>query len=200
MSSVSEFTAAPFPQKGMRPPHCTFVTGPRNSGKTRYILGALRKIAMTSRTPEGTVCALLAEDGRTRSENLTAALAGLILRKLFFPCQCCPELARLPANLRAIAAANPRLEHVFIEIPDVAALRIIEEFDSVMGWPRSVVACINPAWAKARRLGMLSPFQSALLDMAGEIIISELPPESPALAKRDKEPSPTTAPFHLTLP
>lgn len=194
-----------YPSQDFPPPHavrarCIFVTGPRNSGKTLHILQSLRRIAATAHTPEGTVAVLLAEDGRTRSENLSAAFRGLILRKLFLPCQCCPELARLPANLRAIADANPRLEQVFIEVPDVPALRFIQEFDETLGWPRSVALCISPAWAKARRIGLLSPFQNLLFDTADEIVESQpSASQDPADAHRRADPSPTTAPFHMTL-
>ncbi|MDF9827160.1 hypothetical protein M2103_000788 [Ereboglobus sp. PH5-5] len=179
-------------------PLCTFVSGPRDSGKTRHILEHLRRTVATSHTPEGTVAVLLAEAGRTRAETLSAAFPGLILRRLFLPCQCCPELARLPAALRATKEANPRLEQVFIEVPDIAALRFLDEFDAVVGWPRNVVLCLSAAWAKARRLDMLLPFQSALIERADTIIEHEGNPLAQQLLRTDN--SPTTAPFDLTLP
>jgi DNA-binding transcriptional LysR family regulator len=177
-------------------PVCTFVAGPRDSGKTRHILECLRKIAGTSQAPVGTVAVLLAEEGRTRAESLSAAFPGLILRRLFLPCQCCPELARLPAALRAIREANPRLERVFIEAPDIAALRFLEEFDGVIGWPRTLVTCLSAAWFKARRLDMLSPFQHALIERADVL----LEPEQCRTTQRvHSENMPTVAPFDMTL-
>jgi hypothetical protein len=177
-------------------PVCIFVSGPRDSGKTRYILECLRKIAGTSHASEGTVAVLLAEEGRTRAESLSAAFPGLILRRLFLPCQCCPELARLPAALRAIRDANPRLERVFIEVPDVAALRFLEEFDEVIGWPRTLVTCLSAAWFKARRLEMLSPFQHALIERADMLLE---PDQSGTTQRLHSESTPTVAPFDMTL-
>lgn len=177
-------------------PICTFVSGPRDAGKSRHILECLRKIAATAHTPEGTVAVLLAEEGRTRAESLSAAFPGLILRRLFLPCQCCPELARLPAALRAIKDANPRLERVFIEVPDIAALRFLEEFDAVIGWPRSLVVCLSAAWCKARRLEMLSPFQSALIEQADLFVEPELNPPTQRILSED---TPTVAPFDMSL-
>lgn len=195
MSSIS-----PLPENTHQesaPPLCVFVTGPRDSGKTRHILNNLRKIAATAHTPEGTVAVLLAEEGRTRAETLSAAFPGLVLRRLFLPCQCCPELARLPAALRSVREANPRIEQVFIEVPDIAALRFLAEFDAVIGWPRRVVTCMSAAWAKARRLQMLPPFQTALLEAADVVIEPEQGSAAPLAPGHDSQ---TVAPFDLSLP
>lgn len=178
------------------PPSCVFVTGPRDSGKTRHILKNLRKIAATAHTPEGTVAVLLAEEGRTRAETLSAAFPGLVLRRLFLPCQCCPELARLPAALRLVREANPRIEQIFIEVPDVAALRFLAEFDAVIGWPRRVVTCMSAAWAKARRLQMLPPFQAALIEAADVVIEPDQVSAAPQPQGHDSQ---TVAPFDLFL-
>lgn len=178
-------------------PVCTFVSGPRDSGKTRHVLECLRRIATTARTPEGTVAVLLAEEGRTRAESLSAAFPGLVLRRLFLPCQCCPELARMPAALRAVKDANPRLERVFLEVPDIAALRFMEEFDTVIGWPRSLVVCLSAAWVKARRLNMLSPFQIALIERA-DVFVE--PKQVQPAHRTVPDGIQTVAPFDLSLP
>ena len=181
-------------------PLCHFVTGARGSGKTRHILECLRKIAATESATGGNVAVMLAEQGRTRAESLSAAFPGLVLRKLFLPCQCCPELAQLPSALRAAWETNPRLEQIFVEAPDVAAARFLEEFDAVLGWPRKVVTCVSASWCKARRLGMLTPFQAALLEKADVLVEAGelLSAEGGAHAARDEN-SPTAAPFDLSL-
>ena len=180
---------------------CTFVTGPRGAGKTSFIQQHLRSLATAQNhnPARGTVGVLLAEEGRVRSESLSSCLPGLVLRRLILPCHCCPELARLPSVVRSLVEANPQLGHIFIEVPDVTALRFLSEFDSSVGWERSMVLCINQAWAKGRRIQMLAPHQIALFDMANEIVGDDSPVSDRARAMAHEHPSPTTAPFHLSL-
>lgn len=178
------------------PPAVTFVTGPRDSGKTRYILECLRNIATgrSNADTKGIAAVLLAEEGRTRAETLSAAFPGLVLRRLFLPCQCCPELARLPSALRATCEANPRLEQIFIEVPDVTAMRFLEEFDQMIGWPRTLVVSLSAAWHKARRLEMLLPTQSVLLEKADVVIEYEQVTTTCTLSGRSMHGSPRPRP------
>ena len=181
-------------------PLCHFVTGARGSGRTRHILGRLREIAAIAPPDAGTatIAVLLAGDGRTRAETLAAAFPGLVLRRLFLPCQCCPELARLPSALLSAKEANPGIKQIFIEVPDFAAPRLIEEFDQSPAWPRKVVVCMSAAWGKALRLGALPPLYAALVATADTLV--EPAGQSPAGRAARDENSPTAAPFDLSLP
>jgi len=149
------------------PQHCVFVTGPRGAGKTRWVQRQIRDLA--ERLP-GTRCAvLIAEEGRTRMEGFARDTPGVVVWRLLLPCICCPSLADLPGTLRALVApAYP--DWLFVEVPALAAAGQLAEFDRACGWPREVVVCLDGAWTNARCEQTLSPFQMALLELAGSVV------------------------------
>jgi Ni2+-binding GTPase involved in maturation of urease and hydrogenase len=149
-------------------PRIVIVTGPRGAGKTRWIQRCIRDLL--EQCTEARCAVLLAEEGRARMEQFCAGFPGTALRKLSLPCLCCPAAADLPAAVRALVSES-RADWIFVEVPAVAANGLLAEFDQQVGWPRSIVVCLNAAWAKAARSGMLSFFQSCLLDSADAVAI-----------------------------
>ncbi len=119
----------------------------------------------------------MGETGRTRMESFVAVHPQLALRTLAFPCLCCPEAADLPGVIRALRAEHSA-DRFYLELPDLAALRLVAEFDRALDWPRRFVVCLNSTWGRAYRTQQLSPFQYDLLAAANEIV--DPPASSPA--------------------
>ncbi|HMD62108.1 MAG TPA: hypothetical protein VKG78_11780, partial [Opitutaceae bacterium] len=128
----------------------------------------------------GARCAvLLAEEGRTRIGGTAPGARGTAVRRLLLPCPCCAALADLPGALSELAAiARPAT--IFVEVPAVAASGLLAEFDRVLGWPREVAVCLDRAWANAMRERELSPFHTALLDIADHVVPGPASGETPA--------------------
>ena len=94
---------------------------------------------------------------------------GVVVRKLSLPCLCCPAVSDLPGNVRALVE-TAEADWLFIEMPVIAAPGLLAEFDRMLCWPRPLVVCLTPTWAKAWHTQALSPFQSCLLDEADTVI------------------------------
>jgi hypothetical protein len=149
------------------PPHCVFVTGPRGAGKTRWL--QLQIGDLSEKRPGARFAVFLAEEGRTRMEGFARNAPGLSVRRLLLPCPCCPALVDLPGALRELAATvSP--DWVFFEMPAIAAAGLLAEFDRALGWPRELAVCLDRAWTKAIQEKSLSPFQMALLELAGRVV------------------------------
>jgi hypothetical protein len=165
------------------PPRCVFVTGPRGSGKTRWMQLRIRELAQK---PPGARCAvLLAEEGRTRMERFAQGTPGVSVRRLLLPCTCCAALADLPGALCALVA-SVRPNWVFIEVPALAAAGLLAEFDRNLGWPRELAVCLDRAWETARLEHALSPFHMGLLERADQVLTNagggESAPSTTAIA------------------
>lgn len=106
-------------------------------------------------------------------ELFSQSTPGVAVRKLFLTCTCCPAVANLPGNVRALVE-TAQADWLFVELPVIAAPGLLAEIDRTLRWPRSLVACLTPAWAKAQRAKLLSPFQSLLLKEASTVIASPL--------------------------
>jgi hypothetical protein len=188
-------------------PHCTFVTGPSRSGRARYIrqrLSVLRETAPretppaappsappaspapsaapSAAPPAARAAVLVIDDGGPPAlRDDAAGFPGARVNKLTLPCLCCPELAGLPAAVRSMCGApGGPVSHLFIKIPDIAAPRLLAEFDRAVGWPRTLVVCLGAGWARVRAAQQTLPlFLSTLLALADEIIT---PPADTAAA------------------
>lgn len=143
-----------------------FVTGPRGAGKTRWLQGCIDELR--ARNADARVAVLLCEEGRARMETFCADRAGVLHRKLFPSCICCPTTADLPGVLEDLIEATSA-KWVFVELPILAAAGLLGEFDRILGWPRSLIVLLTPKWAEMVRSGMVSPFQSALIDSADAV-------------------------------
>lgn len=91
------------------------------------------------------------------------------MRCIYMPCLCCPNTADLPRTARAFAQTI-RAEWLFIEVPALAAVALVTEFDVVIGWPRELVVWLSREWDRARRAQALSVFQTRLLGLADLVI------------------------------
>ncbi len=108
---------------------------------------------------------LLADQIPVRKKTVCAYPPAVVVRTYFLPCACCPAAAALPSAVREVAQAS-QVNWLFIEMPVIAAPGLIAEFDRVVRWPRTIVVSLTPAWERARRSGLLSPFQVLLLETA----------------------------------
>ena len=108
---------------------------------------------------------LLADQSPVRKKTVCADTPSVVVHECFLPCTCCPAAADLPSAVRGLVQAS-QADWLLIELPVIAAPGLITEFDRVVGWPRSVVVCLTPAWERARRMGLLAPFQMLLLETA----------------------------------
>jgi hypothetical protein len=149
-------------------PRCTFVTGPRRSGRTRCIQQRLAACPSPARA-----AVLVIDDGGLLARHSDDAdFPDARVNKLTLPCPCCPELAGLPVAVRSMCGVpGEPVSHLFIKIPDIAAPRLLAEFDRMVGWPRTLVVCLSAAWARVRAAQQTLPlFLSTLLALADEII------------------------------
>jgi hypothetical protein len=181
-------------------PLCAFVTGPRHSGRTRCIqrrLSAIRAAA-PSMSPAVRAAVFIIDEyatlasaagapsGKPDAPSAADVFPGAGVRRLALPCICCPELVNLPAAIRALcdaaAGAGAPLSHLFIKVPDIAAQRLLAEFDGALSWPRTLALCLSPAWVRFRARPDRPMFLDTLLSLADEIIE---PPETPAAAAGD---------------
>lgn len=144
-------------------PHCVVATGPNpalTAGWVELCVGRLVQHGSNVR------CAvLLADQNPPREGAGHGGPPGAVVGRCFLPCICCPAAADLPSAVRALAQSSGA-DWLFIEMPIIMAPGLLAEFDRVLGWPRSVVVRMTPAWERARREGSLSFFQMALLDAA----------------------------------
>jgi hypothetical protein len=164
-------------------PRCTFVTGPLRSGRARCIRQRLAALPAAARA-----AVLVIDDGggllaRHRDD---AGFPGARVNKLTLPCPCCPELVGLPVAVRSMCGdPGEPVSHLFIKIPDIAAPRLLAEFDRVVGWPRTLVVCLSAVWSRVRATQQTLPlFLSTLLALADEIITP--PADTPAAAADEK--------------
>jgi hypothetical protein len=162
-----------------RRPHCVLVTGPRGAGMTQWVDECVGRLIQ--RHPASRCGVLLADQSPVRKATACANKPGVVVRGCFLPCTCCPAAADLPAAVHGLVAAN-QPNWIFIEIPVIAAPGLIAEFDRMVRWPRSLIVCLTPAWARARRMGSLSPFQSLLLETA-DVTISNDEEANAAMAR-----------------
>ncbi len=165
-------------------PHCTFVTGPRRSGRTRCIRQRLAACPASARA-----AVLVIDDGGLLARHSDdACFPGARVNKLALPCPCCPELAGLPVAVHAMCGdPGATVSHLFIKIPDIAAPRLLAEFDRVVGWPRTLVVCLSAAWARVRAAQQTLPlFLSTLLALADEIVTPPAADASASNADNDK--------------
>lgn len=162
-----------------RRPHCVLVTGPRGAGTTQWVDECVGRLIQ--RHPTNRCGVLLADQSPVCKDTACAHQPGVIVRGCFLPCTCCPAAADLPAAVHGLVAAN-QPNWIFIEIPVIAAPGLIAEFDRMVRWPRSLIVCLTPAWARARRMGSLSPFQSLLLETA-DVTISNDEEANAAMAR-----------------
>jgi hypothetical protein len=160
-------------------PHCMLVTGPRGAGTTRWVDECVGRLMERQ---SGNRCGvLLADQSPVRKDTACADKPGVVVRGCFLPCTCCPSAADLSAAVHGLVQAN-QPNWIFIEIPVIAAPGLIAEFDRMVRWPRSLVVCLTPAWARARRMGSLSPFQLLLLETA-DVSISNDEEATAAMAR-----------------
>jgi hypothetical protein len=162
-----------------RRPHCVLVTGPRGAGMTQWVDECVGRLI--HRHPASRCGVLLADQSPGRRDTACAHQPGVVVRGCFLPCTCCPAAADLPAAVHGLVQAN-QPNWIFIEIPVIAAPGLIAEFDRMLRWPRSLVVCLTPAWVRARRMGLQSPFQSLLLETA-DVTISNDEEATAAMAR-----------------
>lgn len=143
------------------------VTGPRGSGKTRWLQSQIRDLSPA--WPGCGISVLLLEEGRTRMDGFSKENPGVSVRRLVLPCLCCAGLTDLPAAVRAFVDEVPA-DWLFLELPAVAAFSLIADFDRFLKWPRSLIVCLDRTWAAARASDSLSPFQSCLLAGATGVV------------------------------
>ena len=160
-------------------PHCMLVTGPRGAGTTRWVAECVgRRMVRQS----GNHCGvLIADQSPVRKGTAFADKPGVVVRGCFLPCTCCPSAADLSAAVHGLVQANQG-NWIFNEIPVIAAPGLNAEFDRMVRWPRSLVARLTPALARARRVGSLSPFQLLLLETA-DVTISNDQEATAAMAR-----------------
>jgi len=167
MTAADTAVAAPWSAHPAAPPRCVVVTGPVGAGKTRWLQCCVRRLLQ--RQPAARPAVLLAEEGRTRMENFCRETPGVVWRKLSLPCTCCPAAADLPGAVRALVGPA-RADWLFLELPVIAAPGLLAEFDQMLGWSRSFVACLTPRWARALAAEEIPPFQSVLFGQADIVI------------------------------
>lgn len=148
-------------------PRCVIVTGPRGAGKTHWVQERIRELVAA--TPGRRCGVLLAEEGRTRYEQFVRSVPGVVVRRVLLRCPCCPAQAFLPEAARALAAETD-LTQVFLELPAVAALGLLGEFDRELGWPRDIVLVLDARWERLRQQDDAPPFLAALLAVAGTLV------------------------------
>ncbi len=169
------------------PPRCVFVTGPRGAGKTRWMQEHIR--TLRAKQPGMRCGVVLAEEGRTRMERFAQEPPGVAVRRVYLPCPCCPALANLPGTLYQLVA-DARTDWVFLEVPTIAAVALLSEFDRAIGWPRQVVVCQDAAWVDAQRRHVLSPFFTNLLDLADTVVAGSATPSIPRNARLPQDVAP----------
>ncbi len=149
------------------PPRCVVVTGPRGAGKTRWVQEHIR--ALVAAAPGQRCGVVLAEEGRTRFERFIRTVPGLAVRRVLLPCPCCPAQAFLPEVVRALVTETG-VAQVYLELPAVATLGLLGEFDRELGWPREVVLVLDERWERLCRQGDAPPFLAALREAADTIL------------------------------
>lgn len=165
------------------PPRCVVVTGPRGAGKTRWVQERIR--ALVAATPKLRCGVVLAEEGRRRFERFTRTVPGLAVRRVLLPCPCCPAQAFLPEVVRALVTETG-VAQVYLELPAVATLGLLGEFDRELGWPREVVLVLDARWERLRHQGDAPPFVAALAGAADTILA---PKSAPDLLAADAGPA-----------
>ena len=163
MPELASAFAAPSTSRRIAPPRCVIVTGPSNAGTTRWLEDCVRRLERWQ--PAARCGVLLADQSPLRKDTVGNGAPGVVVHGCFLPCTCCPAAADLPSAVRGLVEAS-QANWLFIEMPVIAAPGLITEFDRVVGWPRTIVVSLTPAWERARRLGLLSPFQMLLLETA----------------------------------
>jgi hypothetical protein len=146
---------------------CTFVSGPRGAGKTRWIQQRIRDLVAA--TPGLRCGVVLAEDGHTRMERFVREIPGVAVRRVLLPCPCCPARAFLPDALRQLVD-SPGVDRIFIESPATAAAGLLGEFDRDLAWAREVVLCLDAKWEWLRHRPDLPPFLTALLAQTDSLV------------------------------
>lgn len=159
------------------PPRCVVVTGPRGAGKTRWVQERIR--ALTAASPGLRCGVVLAEEGHTRFERFARTVPGLAVRRVLLPCPCCPAQAFLPEVVRTLVAGTG-VAQVLLELPAVAALGLLGEFDRELGWPRELVLVLDARWERLRHQGDAPPFLAALAGAADTIFAPKSAPDRPA--------------------
>ncbi len=167
-------------------PRCLVVTGPRGSGKTRWLQRFVG--ALSARTPPARCAVLLAEEGRTRLDGVAANPAQFVLEKYVPACLCCFDPAALTHAAQQLTASSGA-EWLVIEVPALLAAGFLAELDRAPGWPRTVVVCLRPPpVGRPAEGGFGSPFFAMLLPAADAVVANEASAEAAVVAALLPEP------------
>lgn len=174
------FSTLAYERSVERRPHCILVTGPRGAGMTQWVAECVDRLI--KQRPASRCGVLLADQCPVRRDTACVNQPEVVVRGCFLRCNCCPAAANLTSAVHGLVQAS-QPDWIFIEIPVIAALGLIAEFDRTVRWPRSLVVCLTPKWTRARGLRSLSPFQLILLEWA-DVTISNDEEATAAIARK----------------